>query len=242
LFDSVNTKEYIESGVLELYVSGLLSIEEMRDVELKACQYPEVKTELQLNQSAFERFAMSHAMQPRSELKDRILAAIQNAEASPGKVDTGEQRETIIRQLPSSKSNYSRLMAAASIALLAISSAIAFYFSSQYSKAKEELAIIQEQQVTLQRQMEQSQLAMNDNASKLRLLTDANTVRVTMKGTAVSPESIALIYWNRETQSVYLDIKSLHPLLPISNTSFGLSTLRKTPLAPAYSILKLVSS
>ena len=66
----VNTKEYIESGTLELYVAGLLSVEELRDVELKACQYPEIKTELQSLQSSLENYAMKYAMQPPVGLKE----------------------------------------------------------------------------------------------------------------------------------------------------------------------------
>ena len=65
---------------MDLYVSGLLSIEEMRDVELKACQHAEIKTELESLQSAFERFAMNHAMAPRPELKKRIMMAIEEEE------------------------------------------------------------------------------------------------------------------------------------------------------------------
>jgi hypothetical protein len=53
---------------------------------------------------------------------------------------------------------------------------------------------------------------MGENAEKLKLITDPNTVRVTMKGTPKSPESMAMIYWNRQTNTVYLDIKSLPPL------------------------------
>jgi len=30
-----------------------------------------------------------------------------------------------------------------------------------------------------------------------------------MKGTKLSPQSLALIYWNKKTQTVYLDIKKL---------------------------------
>ena len=59
--------------------------------------------------------------------------------------------------------------------------------------------------------MDNFKTAMNQNAEKMQVITDANTVRITLKGTDKSPASMALIYWNKETKSVYLDIKALPP-------------------------------
>jgi hypothetical protein len=39
----VDVQAYIESGVLELYVSGALTEQEMREVERMAHQYPAIK-------------------------------------------------------------------------------------------------------------------------------------------------------------------------------------------------------
>ena len=42
----MNSREYIESGILELYVFGKLSDEEIAEVNQMANQYPEVKEEI----------------------------------------------------------------------------------------------------------------------------------------------------------------------------------------------------
>ena len=42
----MNSKEYIESGILELYVFGKLTDEEMAEVSQMAIQHPEVKDEI----------------------------------------------------------------------------------------------------------------------------------------------------------------------------------------------------
>ena len=39
----MNSREYIESGILELYVFGKLSDEEITEVNQMAAQYPEVR-------------------------------------------------------------------------------------------------------------------------------------------------------------------------------------------------------
>ena len=42
----MNTKEYIESGILELYVYGKLNETEAEEVSQKALEYPEIKSEI----------------------------------------------------------------------------------------------------------------------------------------------------------------------------------------------------
>ena len=58
----LNIKEYIESGVLELYVMGKLSEAENREVEQNIAQYPEVKAEVDAIEAAIEEYAMLHQL------------------------------------------------------------------------------------------------------------------------------------------------------------------------------------
>ncbi|MEP7127441.1 MAG: anti-sigma factor, partial [Chitinophagales bacterium] len=215
----MNTEEYISSGVLDLYVSGLLSIEEMRDVELKACQHAEIKTELVSLQFALERFAFKYAIAPRPELKEKIMKTIlAKAEepkivSLPAKPVEKEQpvAETIVREFPSSQSMLSRLLIAASIAVIVALSATAFYFNHQFSHSQEQVAQLEEQESGILKQVDVLQLALKQNTDKVQMLTDANTTRVMMKGTVKSPASVVLVYWNKESKVVFMDIKTLPP-------------------------------
>lgn len=219
MFSTLNTKEYIESGVLDLYVSGLLSIEEMRDVELKACQHAEVKQELVLLQGALERFAFKYAIVPKPEVKERILMAIQSKSdvsrivsiKSATTENQPEQDVSITPSLPAARTSLSRLLLAATVLLIAVLGGAAFYFNSQLKNSKMLTAQLEEQQSGILRQVDNLQLTLNQQTEKVQLLTDANTVRISMKGTDKSPASLALIYWNKETKAVYLDIKALPP-------------------------------
>jgi hypothetical protein len=193
----------------------------MRDVELRACQYPEIKTELETLQRAFEQLAMQHALMPRPEVKERIMRAIEEGsgfyKTFPGKSikDSGsndENQETKIRPIYAPKSNYSNLMIAAGVALLGVLTALTFYFRSQYDEAKSQVAQMKAQQFEIQKQVDNMQLSMMQNAEKIQLLRDTNTMRIMMKGTEKSPSSIAMIYWNKNTKDVYLDIKALPPI------------------------------
>lgn len=60
----MNSKEYIESGILEQYVIGSLSADEMTEVEKNLAIYPELKSELKSIESALELYAKSHGVNP----------------------------------------------------------------------------------------------------------------------------------------------------------------------------------
>lgn len=68
--------EFIESGVLELYVMGAASPEETLTVEKMAAAYPELKQEIEQISLALEHYAQAHAVKPRTTVKVLLLATI----------------------------------------------------------------------------------------------------------------------------------------------------------------------
>jgi anti-sigma-K factor RskA len=197
----LNTGEYIESGTLDLYIAGLLSVEEMRDVELKACQYPEVKTELQSLQSAFEKYAMKFAIAPPSGLKEKIMREISG--------NASRQEKPIVRQIAPAQRSYTGLLAAASVALLIFAAAMAWHYVSMANQYKEQTATLTQQQLMMQKEVNGMKESLDKNKAQLAMMMDPATIKIPMKGTAMAPQSLAMIYWNKNSRSVYLDVKSL---------------------------------
>ncbi|HQS05466.1 MAG TPA: hypothetical protein PLT16_07485, partial [Daejeonella sp.] len=76
-----NLKSYLESGILEQYVLGDLSIEERLEVEKNAVKYPEIKAELIEIESALLSYAMSNAIEPAESLRNKVLNSLEKAEA-----------------------------------------------------------------------------------------------------------------------------------------------------------------
>lgn len=68
--------EFIESGLLELYVMGAASPQEAHAVEEMAAAHPEVKEELEQIRLAMEHYAQAHAVKPRSTVKTLLMATI----------------------------------------------------------------------------------------------------------------------------------------------------------------------
>lgn len=72
----MNTKEYIESGILEQYVLGTASPEECREVELRAAADSAIRQEIDTIGEALEALAMENAIAPDPIIKPFLMATI----------------------------------------------------------------------------------------------------------------------------------------------------------------------
>lgn len=68
--------EFIESGILELYVMGAASEEDVQAVEKMAAAHPEVRQEIEQISQAMEHYAQTRAVQPRSTVKTLVMATV----------------------------------------------------------------------------------------------------------------------------------------------------------------------
>ncbi len=84
----MNIKDYISSGVLELYVLDQLSPAERREVEEHVNQYPEIRSALNEIEETLFAFASSTAKKPRaglqSEIINNVLASDKNIDSPKG--------------------------------------------------------------------------------------------------------------------------------------------------------------
>lgn len=68
--------ELMESGVLELYVLGAASSEEIQLVDEMAAAHPEVRNELLQISATLEQYAQTSAVKPRASVKALLMATI----------------------------------------------------------------------------------------------------------------------------------------------------------------------
>jgi mannose-6-phosphate isomerase-like protein (cupin superfamily) len=80
-------KEYIESGILELYVLGQTSAEETIEVELAAKNHGEVRDEILQIELALEKYSFEHAVEPNPVIKPFLMATLDFAD----RIQNGEQ-------------------------------------------------------------------------------------------------------------------------------------------------------
>ncbi|MEO6548803.1 MAG: cupin domain-containing protein [Ferruginibacter sp.] len=82
-----NLKSFIETGILELYVAGNATREEMEMVEQMADEHDEVRLELEVISEVFESYAFSHAIVPAQTVRPFLMANIDFRE----RLKNGEQ-------------------------------------------------------------------------------------------------------------------------------------------------------
>ena len=76
----LSNKEYIESGILELYILGITSEDETKDVEMMASSDPAIQQEIISIRESLEGYAMANAIDPNPIIKPFLLAIVDYTE------------------------------------------------------------------------------------------------------------------------------------------------------------------
>jgi mannose-6-phosphate isomerase-like protein (cupin superfamily) len=75
-----SVKEYIASGILELYVMGNTTAEESTAVEQMAVIYPEIAEEIEIISASLTKYARLNGIEPDPAVKPFLLATVDYAE------------------------------------------------------------------------------------------------------------------------------------------------------------------
>lgn len=186
----MNIKEYLDSGVLELYVLGELSEAEQKEVEQMMAQYPELREELNQIELATESVFNKLGMAPSTETKEILLDSI--------------------NEQPKTKSfNW---LVAASISIAVISSIIAGNYYVKYSDASSELSYLKSENIRIADQLSTVNNELDQLDQSVEILMNEGYERITLNGTDNSPNSKAFVYWNAELSEVYFSISDMQEL------------------------------
>jgi anti-sigma-K factor RskA len=193
----LNTKEYISTGILEAYALGELSTSERADVEKNLVQYPELKEELSRIEDAQESLLMMMAIAPPVAVKEKVMQAIQ----PKGKVVT--MNNSVVQW---------KFAAAASVILALVLGYLAYDYRDKWMHSQVALndLIAQNQQVA--QDYNRVNLRLDKMENDLKVINDPSFTKVVMKGTANAPQSVASVYWNKETKEIYLSIQNMREL------------------------------
>ncbi len=204
----MNTKEFIESGILESYVLGFTSDEETAQVETALKQHPELTVEVESLRGTLEEFAINNAITPPPALRDRVLEAIE-------KLREEEREAQVVAFEPESTETKTRSLwstpwlAAASVVLLLASALSNYVLYNRWQNSETRLATLESQNQIIAQELQVTKsnyVAMNDELGVLRQFT---TQKIKLAGTPDSPESSATVYWNKEKKEVYLTALNL---------------------------------
>lgn len=184
----MDTQQLIESGTLELYVYGILDESETKEISQLAKSNSLVFNEIVAIEKAI--LNLSSSFSP--------LISAENFEIIKAKLEL-KYSKVIDMKPKSSVSQY--LGWAATIALL-------IGVGYQYNKLNENQSVLvstQTEKSNLQKSVVDLEFKNKETATALNIVRDTKNTVVILGGQAVSPTSFAKVYWNKETQTVYVD-------------------------------------
>ena len=181
----MNVKEYISSGIIESYVLGLASAEERSEFESMCQQYPEIREDRIAFEMQLEKQAVENTIQPPAGLKQRIFSQLHFG-----------KDPAITGIAPVHSLNWLKYAVAASIVLLAGSLYWSISLYNQNKKLKDDL--------------NGSVARLNDLEKDMKIIQQNPNIKMAaMKGTTISPQSFATVYWDSTSKDVYLVINNL---------------------------------
>ena len=221
----MNIQEYISSGIVESYVLGLTEQEERVEFERMCAAHAEVRKAKEQFELSLEAQAMSEAVQPSKNIRSKIFAEIEiqndkldkasfpgDANSTYTDLNKGIEPRGIVTTM-----KWQRFLAAASIVLLVISTALNFYLFNQYKTYSSRYANLVDQQTELAKSNEVMRTKLDSYESAVALLRNPDMSVIKMPATNVptSPDSnsVATVYWNTKSKDVYLLVNNL-PLPP----------------------------
>lgn len=186
----MDKEKFLASGLLEQYVLRLTTPEEDQEVERFANAFPEIAKEIEEMRYSLEQYAQQYAVPPPSSIKKSIMNQIDAMDAA---------NQSIMPSTPQSFAGFFSRWT--SFLLLGVYVIFGVIMTLRYQNVKNENS-------QLQHDLNECQSETKDINRKLdiiALIEDRKTLPVYLKGSALSPSAQAIVYWNSQSNSAYLN-------------------------------------
>ncbi|WP_309641627.1 anti-sigma factor [Flavobacterium sp.] len=205
--------DYIESGDLELYVYGLLSESESEEIAKIAKKHKEIDNEIIAIEKAIVNISTSFSP----------FLSVENFEKIKAKLDL-KYSKVIPMETQNNRFRYLG-WAAAAVLLIGIG-----YEYTNLNKTQMQVVTVEGEKVKLEEALVNSEIKYKQTQDALAVVRDVKNTVVTLGGQAVSPTSYAKVYYNKETQVVYVDAAGLPE--PPEGKVYQVWALKLNPLTP----------
>lgn len=206
-------KEYIDSGILELYVYGLLSEAENEEVNQMAKKHPQIGQEIIAIEKAIVNISTGFSPFLSADNYEKIKAKL---ELKHSKVIPLVGRNKRLQYMG---------WAAAVLLLVGLG-----YEYNKLNQAQSLVATAEAEKAKVQEALVSSEIKSKQTQDALAIVRDVKNTVVTLGGQAVSPQSYAKAYYNKDTQVVYIDAVGLPE--PPQGMVYQVWALKLNPLTP----------
>jgi len=196
----MDVKEYISSGVLELYAMGALSDSEMNEVEKNCTSYKEIADELEKVQDAVNGYAAAHARPLHEEVRSEIME----------KINAGKGRTVIFGNTHELTYKY---LIAACIASLIISTFASVFFYQKWSEAEDRYVTMVNEKNVMAQNLNVVKYEFEKVNHDISVMRDPAITTVTLRAADSTKYYMAHVFWNRYTKQTFIDISDL-PMPP----------------------------
>jgi len=207
-------EEYIESGLLELYVAGTLSEKENQDVYEAMQRYPEVLQEVLEIEAALVK--LTAATNPKTTSSFDLVKA---------KLDTDNNTKVVAMNKPSN--NWFKYTGWA--AALVFGGGLLWMLKTN-NTLEDQIQTTDIKQGVLEAEIEAARNNLNEANAFVDVLRNKDVISTTLAGQTVSPNSYAQVYWDKKNNTVYLDAKGLPE--PPEGKVYQFWSLTLNPLSP----------
>lgn len=213
----MNIKEYIESGILEAYVSGASSDQERREVECLSSVYPEVKAELDSLEETMNQFALSYQATVPNPLgmKSKIMAAVKDqAQVPPMSVvrdtsDADVKEEITEPEKPKHRDPSKFPWRIAATLLLLVSCGLLYFLITLEDDYKAEIDSQRDNIAQLQDRLDGLEQESSEQKDQLAVVTSPSTLKIPLNPASGEGQENAIVFWDASNQNVYLNPEDL---------------------------------
>ncbi len=216
----MDEQSYIESGILEAYVLGALTPQEMNAVAAEIAANPVYAAEVRAIEESLYHIAKDAAKVPPAEMKEGIWNSIKAASPQSFKDATRETNGNV-RPMFGGGSGRSKMVhweRAALLVLLLGSVVLNLYFWNQNKDLKQEqLVLVQSENImharfdSLETQQVHMQASLQNYQQEHELLADTNIKAIVMKAATPGTPMAATVYWNKTNGESYLAVQKMPP-------------------------------
>ncbi len=208
-------QDYITSGLLELYVYGVLDDHDNEQISNLIDKYPEIRVEVEDIELILMELSTEVSPSASPQLKSSVLKAI-------GSTEVDEAPKT-----SRSLSVFGVIGWAASLLLLG---GILWLFNLN-SNLETEVQVSNANLNTLEEQLNQKERVIADYESTLEVLRDKDVTAYSLPGNEpVAPDAYAKAFLDKKNNKVYLDLAGLPK--PPKGMVYQVWSLKLDPLTP----------
>jgi len=213
-------QEFIQSGILELYVIGDVTADEKKLVEERAVKNPAVRDEISAIEYAMEKYASLNAVHRADELQVKIMENIlpedeKGTVADPA-VAVNPAINTVaanhvVTAIPDQSAKIKKLYfaLAACVALLIISTAALYSAHNDLGNAKEQIFALSQDKEKYAQNASYMTKQNEELQTMADMPSDPDWKTVKLAGTKMDPTAKMVVYWHTSGQHVMVDTKKM---------------------------------